>query len=388
MSAPSFPPGAPASQIAGGAHALAADIRVERGRRSRRHSLVTISLATLAFALFWMTLAYGEKIFTPVEIVGVIAGNDVPGASFAVGEIRLPKALLGMLVGMAMGMAGHASQTMLRNQLASPDIIGITSGASASAVFAILVLDWSGMRVTVLALIAGITTALLIYLLATPGILGALWAYMRAAASGQPRPQLSMGSGSAQGGRLILIGIGVSAMFTSLISYLQLEAKIYDVNDALRWLSGSLSAAQWGHVPFMTGALIIFGSILLWRSRDLSLLAHGNEAATALGVPVNAASVSIILALVGLASASAAATGPIAFLSFLAGPITVRLLGPVDRSALIPAALMGACLVLGADLVGQHLAPVRLPVGVVTSLIGAPYLLTQLIRINRQGTSA
>lgn len=388
MSALSSPPSALTSTLTVSAHALAADIRVERGRRSRRHTLVTCGLVLLAIALFWMTLSLGEKTFSLTQILGVIAGHDVPGASFSVGEIRLPKALLGLLVGMAMGMAGHASQTLLRNQLASPDIIGITSGASASAVFAILVLDWSGMRVTVLALVAGITTALLIYLLATPGIIGMIWAYGHAAVSGQPRPQLTLGTGSAQGGRLILIGIGVSAMFTSFISYLQLEAKIYDVNDALRWLSGSLSAAQWGHVPFMSGALLIFGSILLWRSRDLSLLAHGNEAATALGVPVNAASVSIILALVGLASASAAATGPIAFLSFLAGPIAVRLLGPVDRSALIPTALMGACLVLGADLVGQHLAPVRLPVGVVTSLIGAPYLLTQLIRINRQGTSA
>ena len=306
----------------------------------------------------------GETWYSPDEVLAVLSGDIVPGASFDVEEIRLPRAIIGLLAGMAFGMAGTTSQTMLRNQLASPDIIGITSGASASAVFAILVLGWSpaGIGVNILAIACGLGTALTIFLLS--------------------------GQGRSQGGRLILIGIGVSAMFTSLISYLQLQGNVYKAIEAMRWLSGSLDSVSWNQVPVLAAAMAVCGALLLVIGRDLGPLTLGEETATGLGVPVNRARLALVITMVALSAFATAATGPIAFVSFLAGPMAARLIGQTDHSLLVPAALMGAVIVLGCDLVAQCFLSAALPVGVVTGLMGAPYLISQLIRINRQGASA
>lgn len=336
--------------------------RAGHRRRTRRYLLVVALLVLAAVALWWAAVMIGETWYSPGEILAVMRGQSVPGASYAVGRRRLPHAIIALLAGLAFGMAGTTSQTMLRNQLASPDIIGITSGASASAVFAILVLDWSGLRVTVLAIVCGLATAVLIYLLS--------------------------GSGRSQGGRLILIGIGISAMFTSIISYLQQRATIYDVPEAMRWLSGSLSSASWDQVPILASAVLTCGAVLTVLGRDLTPLTLGEEAATGLGVPVNRTRLLLIVTMVALSSFATATTGPIAFVSFLAGPIAARLVGRTSRTLLVPAALMGAVIVLGCDLVAQHLLPTALPVGVVTGIVGAPYLILHLLRINRQGASA
>ncbi|WP_343212341.1 iron ABC transporter permease [Actinomyces sp. 565] len=349
---PGFPPDAPAPGFTAPG----------RRRRHRRYLAVTAALALLVAALWWLTVLSGPTWYSPADVIAVIAGRQVPGASFAVGQLRLPRALLGLLAGVAFGMAGRTSQTMLRNQLASPDIIGITSGASTAAVFAILVLGWSGMRVNLLALGCGLGTALVIYLLS--------------------------GAGSMQGGRLILIGIGVSAMFSSLISYMQLKASIYNVADAVRWLSGSLAGASWEQVPLLAGAVVILGGVLLWMGRDLTTLSLGEEMATALGVAVGRTRLVLLLSMVALAAFATAATGPIAFVAFLAGPVTARLVGRTDRALLAPSALMGAAIVLGADLAGQYFFPTALPVGVVTGIVGAPYLLLQVVRLNQEGAAA
>ncbi|MDO5080423.1 FecCD family ABC transporter permease [Buchananella hordeovulneris] len=337
---------------------------IEPGRRARRrrYLLVTCGLGCLAIALWWTMLLYGDQTFHPGQALAVLRGEQVRGASYIIGEVRLPKAILGLAAGAAFGLAGATSQTLLRNQLASPDLIGISSGASAAAVFAILVLGWSGMRVNLLAVACGLATALLIYLLA--------------------------GRGSALGGRLILIGIGIAAMFTSFIAYLQQKAEVYDVADALVWLSGSLAHADWQQVPLLLPVLALAGGWLLSARRQLRLFSLGDEAAIGLGVKVERLRLCLVLALVTLVSFATAATGPIAFVSFLAGPIVARLVGRTDLTLLLPAAYMGAVLVLGAELIGQHLLPTRLPVGVVTGLVGAPYLLAQLIRFNKQGNLA
>ena len=333
-----------------------------RRRRTLRRVAVVGGLILLVAALWWATVLLGETRYSVAEALRVMAGQTVPGASFVVGELRLPRALVGLLAGLAFGMAGTTSQTMLRNQLASPDIIGITSGASASAVFAILVLGWSGTSVTALAVLAGVATAAVIYLLS--------------------------GSGRAQGGRLILIGIGVSSMFSSIIAYLQMRASVYDVADAMRWLSGSLGSASWEQVPLLTASLIALGALLALAGRGLGPMVLGEETATGLGVNVPRTRAVLVLAMVGLSAVATAATGPIAFVSFLAGPVAGRLVGPTDRSLLVPAGLMGAAIVLGADLLAQQVLPTALPVGVVTGIVGAPALLVQLLRVNRQGASA
>ena len=335
-----------------------------RRRRTLRFAAVTIALALTAAALWVAMILVGETWYSPDEVLAVLSGDIVPGASFDVGEIRLPRAIIGLLAGMAFGMAGTTSQTMLRNQLASPDIIGITSGASASAVFAILVLGWSpaGIGVNILAIACGLGTALTIFLLS--------------------------GQGRSQGGRLILIGIGVSAMFTSLISYLQLQGNVYKAIEAMRWLSGSLDSVSWNQVPVLAAAMAVCGALLLVIGRDLGPLTLGEETATGLGVPVDRARLALVITMVALSAFATAATGPIAFVSFLAGPMAARLIGQTDRSLLVPAALMGAVIVLGCDLVAQCFLSAALPVGVVTGLMGAPYLDSLNIGVYSHGASA
>ena len=193
--------------------------------------------------------------------------------------------------------------------------------------------------------------------------------------------------GEASGGRLILIGIGVGAMLDSVVSYLLLNASAWDVPTAVRWLTGSLNGTRMAEVGPLAIAVVVLGGVLLVLGRDLGALQFGDQTATALGVRVDAVRVVMVLAAVGLVAFATATTGPIAFVAFLAGPIATRVAGP-GTPVLLPAALVGAALVLGADLLGQFAFSTRFPVGVVTGILGAPYLIFLLARINRAGGSA
>ncbi|MGO1545044.1 MAG: FecCD family ABC transporter permease [Gulosibacter sp.] len=351
------------SSAVAAASASATIERLKHGRRSRgrRFLAVTLVLGSVAVALWWVMVMVGEVTYSFGEVFAVMRGELVPGASFSVGNLRMPRATAGMLAGMAFGAGGYLFQTILRNTLASPDIIGITSGASASAVFAILVLGLSGAVVSIISVTCGLATALIIYLLAS-------------------------GRGGL-GSRLILIGIGVAAMFNAAISYLMLQGDAYDLPRALRWLSGSLNGVTWDSIPALAIAVVVFGGILLINMSKLGPLELGEDAAVALGVPVNRTRLMLILAGVALVAFATATTGPIAFVAFLSGPIVTRLIRHTGQSLLVPAALMGAVLVLASDLIGQFMFDTNYPVGVITGVLGAPYLIYLLIRQNAQGAS-
>ena len=335
-------------------------VRGGRRSRGRRRVVVMTALALVAVALFAATLMVGRSIYSPAEVLGVILGHDVAGASFIVGCLRLPRAVLAVLVGASFGIGGVTFQTMLRNPLASPDIIGISSGASAAAAFAIIVLGLGGAEVSVFAIVAGIGVALAIYLLAYRG--GVL------------------------GTRLVLIGIGIAATLDALTSYILSTVPQWELQEAMRWLTGSLNGASWAHVQPVLAAGLVCVPVLLLQSRDLSLLQLGDDAASALGVRTERTRILLIVAAVGLIAFATSAAGPVAFVAFLSGPIAVRLVGP-HGSPLIPAALVGVVLVLAADLVGQFAFDTRFPVGVVTGALGAPYLVYLIARTNRTGGS-
>lgn len=331
-----------------------------RSRRASRRTMISLALAVLVAAAFGLSLMLGNTFYTPSEVLRVIAGEQVPGASFTVGVLRLPRAGLGLVAGASFGMAGVTFQTMLRNPLAAPDIIGISSGASAAAVFALVVLQLSGPVVSVVAILAALVTAAVIYVLSfKDGVVGT---------------------------RLILIGIGISAMLDSVVAYIIVRAASWDLQTAMRWLTGSLNATTWGEVVPLLVAFAVAGPLLLGRSASLELLRLGDDAATALGVRVEATRLVAILTAVTLIAFATAAAGPIAFVAFLSGPIAARLVGP-GGSLIVPSALVGALLVLVADLAGQLAFDTRYPVGVVTGLLGAPYLVYLLVRANRSGAS-
>ncbi|PYE88067.1 FecCD family ABC transporter permease [Phyllobacterium leguminum] len=331
-----------------------------RRRRARRRNLVIAFLLALLAATIALTLSLGQSFTPPHDVIRVLLGQDVPGASFTVGQLRLPRAVLAVLAGLSFGLGGVAFQIMLRNPLASPDIIGISSGASAAAVFAIVVLSLNGPIVSVFAVIAGLGIALLVY-------------------------GLSFRNGVA-GTRLILVGIGVSAMLESFIAYILVRAPAWNLQEAMRWLTGSVNGAQLHQALPLLLALTVFGGLLLIRARDLEALRLGDDTASALGVRVARTRIMVMIAAVGMIASATAVTGPIAFVAFLSGPIAARIVGN-NGSLLIPSALIGAVLVLAGDYCGQFLLSHRYPVGVVTGALGAPYLIFLIIRVNRTGGS-
>jgi iron complex transport system permease protein len=335
---------------------------VTRGRirRSARRRVVLAVLTVLVFVLFVISLMVGRTYYPLPDVLRVVAGEQVPGATFTVGTLRLPRAVLGVLVGACFGLGGVTFQTMLRNPLASPDIIGISAGASAAAAFAIVTLGLGETGVSAFAIVAALGVALLIYL-------------------------LSFKDGVA-GTRLILIGIGIAAMLESVTAYILSQAAEWDLQNASRWLTGSLNGSTWQETVPVAVAAAVLGPMLLSQARNLSTMQLGDDTAAALGVRLERTRILVIVAAVGLIAFATAATGPIAFVAFLAGPIAARIIGPTG-SLLVPAALVGALLVLVADFVGQYAFDIRYPVGVVTGVLGAPYLIYLLIRTNRAGGS-
>jgi iron complex transport system permease protein len=171
----------------------------------------------------------------------------------------------------------------------------------------------------------------------------------------------------------------------SVTSYLLMYGNVNSVPAALRWLNGSLNNASWDDIPVLLIALIVCGGGVLALQRNLLPLELGDEAATGLGVRVQRSRLVLMLLAVALTSFATAASGPISFVAFLSGPIALRLTGRSNHSPIVPAALVGAVLVLAGELIGQHALGVRLPVGVVTGLMGAPFFLYLLIRSNRKG---
>lgn len=328
-----------------------------RRQAQARRAVTTTALALMVMAVFCASLVWGEVIYSPAQVWQVLSGEQVAGASYAVGTLRLPRAVLGLVAGIAFGAAGVVFQTLLRNQLASPDIIGISSGASAAGVICIVFLALGQTLVSVVSLIAALGVAVLIYV-------------------------LSHRSGFS-GARLILIGIGMAAMLNSLVTYSLSKADTWDLPTATRWLTGSLNGATWERTLPLIVTVAVLLPVLLATQRNITLLRLGDATATGLGVNVTATRVIAIIAAVALIAVATAACGPVAFVAFVSGPLAIRLLGP-GAPPVLPAALVGALVVLTADLAGQYLLGTRYPVGVITGALGAPFLIYMLIRSNRE----
>ena len=327
---------------------------------------VSTVLAGVIFVLFCWTISVGDFPIPIGEVIATLFGGGSDDSRFVVGELRLPRAIVGALVGAAFGLSGAILQTIARNPLASPDIIGVTQGASLAAV-GVIVLGGSGdllggvasIGVPIAALLGGSATALLVYTLS----------YRR----------------GLVGYRLVLIGIGVGAVMTAAIQYMLTQTTIYEAARATVWLTGSLNGRSWGHVRPVATGLIVLVPLALVLGRQLRVLEMGDDAARGLGARVERSRLGLILCAVGLAALATASAGPVAFVAFFTPVIARRVVGP-GQIALVPSALMGSAVVLASDLIARRiLAPTELPVGIVTSIIGAPYLLYLLWTANTIG---
>ena len=331
-------------------------------RRARRHTrlrtrVVLAVLTTLLALALGARVLLGDFTVTLPDFVRIVGGEQLPGATYIVMESKLPRAVLASVVGAAFGIAGSIFQTVLRNPLASPDLIGVSTGASAAAVFAIVVLGQTGAAVSFAAVAGAVAVAALVRIVA----------------------------GGLAGHRLVLVGVGVAAALQAVIQYLFTRADTYDAQLALWWLTGSVSRADWSSIRLLAVVLLPLLPAVIVLARSLRVAELGNDLARGLGVPERRTELLLVLAVL-LTALAVAAAGPVAFVAFLAGPIARAL--NAGRTTIAGAALTGAAVVVAADYAADYLlADVNYPVGVVTGALGAPFLLW-LLATGRTGRRA
>jgi iron complex transport system permease protein len=337
-----------------------------------RAGLVAFGGVLVLAGLVTLDLSLGDFDVPVAGVVRALLGGGDPGQQFIVMDLRLPQTVVAALAGAALGLSGALTQTFARNPLASPDILGVTQGAALGAVAVIVLSGSSGYGG---ALVGGRLQAVGVPIAAFVGGLGAA-ALLYA---------LSWRRG-IDGQRIILVGIGLSATLTALTSWLLVRARIQDAASAQVWLNGSLNARGWEHAtPLLwTMAVLVPASLLLVRT--LNAMQLGDDSASGLGVRPAGAQLLTLLAAVGLAAVAVSAVGPLSFVALVVPQIALRLTAG-SRPPMLASMTVGACLVVGADLVTRVVIPFALPAGLVTAAIGAPYLIWLLLRTNRKASA-
>jgi iron complex transport system permease protein len=328
-------------------------------RFDRRAAAVGAGLLAVALAAAVVLVGTGDYAIAPADVLRTLTGHGTAGQEFIVRQLRLPRVVVALLVGAALGMAGAAFQTVARNPLGSPDVIGFGQGSAAGALTVIVLLHGSSYEVAAGAVAGGLLTGLAVYALA--------W------------------KRGVQGYRLVLVGIGVSAVLAAVNSYLLVKANFVDVARAVVWITGSLDGRDWDQVWPLLAVCAVLMPVLLGRSRALRITEMGDDAASALGVRVERVRLVCVLAAVLLTAAATAAAGPIAFVA-LTAPQLARRLTRSPGVGLLPSALMGAALLVLADLAAQRaFGSGQVPVGVATGVLGGGYLLWLLVGERRAG---
>lgn len=317
--------------------------------------LVTLLLTALTFLVFCLSIGIGDFTIGLPQVLQTIFGQGARVDEFVIMDLRMPRALCGLVVGVALGISGALTQSIARNPLASPDILGIMSGASATAVFLVTTAGASSVGLPTAALAGGLGTGLLVYFLA--------WRR------------------GIDGLRLILIGISVSAVMQAITTWLLVLADIRDVGRAQAWLVGSLEGRSWEEVWIALWGTVALTVIVLCIAFQLRPMHFGDDVAAGLGVRFSLVRAVLLLCAVLLAGFAVSAAGPVPFVALIAPQITMRLLrSPVPP--LVASGLLGALLLISSDLIARTVLPDSLPVGIVTAVIGGPFLVYLLVRAN------
>ncbi|MEU6296223.1 FecCD family ABC transporter permease [Streptomyces erythrochromogenes] len=349
------PPGAAAAVRRDGPAATAALLAAARRAANRRFAAAWVLIVVLLLALLVASVLLGGLRNIPAgDVLPAAFGLRTGLADYVIHRIRLPRALAALLGGALFGLAGALYQRLIRNPLATPDVVGISAGAGAGAVTVLLLVPTIPYGVEGAALAGAFV------------MVGAVLA-------------LSRQSGKVDTYRLVVIGIGLAAVATAYTNYLFTMAGKQGLSQVMRWLVGSVSGATWDGVTTLTVALAVCGICAALLYRPLASMSLGDELASGLGTRVGAARTAALLLGAGAAALATSVTGPIGFVSLVSGPVAARLVGTERALALAPA--VGAAVVLGADVLAQHgplISPV--PTGAVTALIGAPYFVLLILR--------
>ncbi len=337
------------------AGSAAAGRRARRGRE--RRGLILLALAVLVIGCWSLTL--GDLHPGMAEMWEAVRGRGNPTTVFVVRELRIPRFVCAVGVGAALGVGGAIFQALTRNPLATPDLLGVTSGAGCAVALAVLGCGWTGVTLAPIAMVGA--------LLATAFLYGFAW---RSGISGQ---------------MLVLVGIGVAALTSAVTSYLLTTRPALETQQVLFWLTGSVSGSRWSDARLALTAIVLLALCFPLLRRWMPVLELDDGTARALGVRVQTARLTVVTLAAALAALAVAVAGPIGFLGLVAAPVARGVTGRAGFSA-GGAALAGALIVLVADLVGAHLlGELAVPVGVVAAGVGAPYLMYLLVRSGRRG---
>lgn len=313
-----------------------------------RRTLVLVGvLAVVMAGLGFVGLCYGSTWSTPAEVLAALTGTG--DSTVVILEWRLSRVTAAIVFGAALGVAGAIFQTLTRNPMGSPDVIGLDAGAYTGTLFALTVLTGASVQLALSSVVGGLVAAAVVYMLSR--------------------------SNGLSGMRLVVIGIAVNAMVTALNNWIVLRAELEVAIAAIGWNSGSLNGIDWEDlsIPFTVIAVLL--AVMASRAQAMHQSALGDAVAVSTGVGLERQRLLMVLIGVGCTATVTAVTGPIAFIA-LAAPQIGRRLARAPGIPLLPAALTGAVLLQGADLIAQMLlAPVSLPVGVVTTAIGGCYLI-------------
>ena len=326
---------------------------------NRRATLVVTGALVLVLTTLVLSLTLGRLGVALADLPAVLRGEGSKTEHFVVFTNRLPRALVGICAGAALGISGAIFQSVTRNPLGSPDIIGLNAGAAAGA--AAVTLVWPGiLPAPVGALLGGAVAVTLVLLGAGRGLQAPL--------------------------RMVVIGIGVGAMSLAFVQFAITRTRREQAQEMAAWLNGSLNARSWEHVTIIAVALVVLGAAALALSRGLQQVEMGDDAAVALGVPARRVRLLAVSVGVGLAAAAVVVCGPVAFVALVAPQVARRVTGSAGPG-MVAAGAAGALLLVGADLVAVHQPWFgSLPVGVLTAGIGGLYLAVLLTREWRRGT--
>ncbi|GAA1621437.1 iron chelate uptake ABC transporter family permease subunit [Actinoplanes couchii] len=314
------------------------------------------AIATLLISVF--SLGTGDFEIAPADVVTTLFGEGNPAHEFIITELRLPRLITAILVGAALAASGAVFQSLVRNPLGSPDMLGVTNGASTAAL-TVVILGGTSTQLSVAAVLGGLAATLLIQLIAGRAL---------------------------HGFRFILVGIGMAAILTGISGYLLTRGVQMENARALLWLTGSLDGRDWGQaVPMAIVLVLVLPVLLLACGPGLRILEMGDDSASALGVPVPLLRNGALLSAALLVSFAAASAGPVNFVALIAPHLAKRLTRAPGPN-LVPSIAVGALLLTGADFLAQHLLEDQsLPVGVVTGLVGGGYLVWLLTTERRAG---
>ncbi|SCF88536.1 iron chelate uptake ABC transporter family permease subunit [Streptomyces sp. Cmuel-A718b] len=312
-----------------------------------RSVVVCTGLALTVAALAVIALMTGSYALTPGQVLSSLTGRETGFVQEIVVEWRLPRVAAALVFGAALGVSGAVFQSLLRNPLADPGVIGFSQGSYTGALVVILVVNGGYAQLVGGALLGGMATAVAVYVLA----------HRR----------------GVKGFRLIVVGIGVSAMLGSLNTWLILKADLDQAMSAAAWGAGSLNGVSWDRVVVGGACIAVLLLLAGMLSRPLRQMQLGDEVAASQGLRVSPVRLGLILVGVALTATVTAASGPIAFISLVA-PQIGRRLARTAGITLAPAAFVGALLCLASDYLAQHVAPTPLPVGIITVVLGGGYL--------------